>query len=139
MDFLRLFQDYEGEIIKLTGLKLQGLKCLYNKSTNQVILFWLKADNISLSIRIFIDGIYCGVDSCNEDKAHEEADCDDDLLINYDTWVNGLTIISAFVESEAINEPEFITLKINLTQNRQLILDYREDGDNVTLKMKQLI
>jgi hypothetical protein len=133
MNITRLFQDCEGEIIKLRGLKLQGLNCLYSKTTNQVILFWLKVNNIPLWIRVFIDGIYCGIDSYEEDASKEDADSDDDSLINHDNWVNGLTIISAFIESETMNE--FMILKINFTQNRQLILDYREDGNNVTLKI----
>jgi hypothetical protein len=132
MNSTRLFQDCKGEIIKLRGLKLQGLKCLYSRETNHVILFWLEVDNTSW-IRVFIDGIYCGVDSYEEDFSQQDADSDDDFLINHDTRVNGLTIISAFVESEDISEPPFITLKINLTQNRQLILDYREGGNNITL------
>jgi hypothetical protein len=113
-------------------LKLRGLKCLYSRETNQVILFWSEVDNTSW-IRVFIDRIYCGVDSYEEDFSQQGADSDDDLLINHDTMINGLTIISAFVESEDTNESPFITLKINLTQNRQLILDYREGENDITL------
>lgn len=73
------------------------------------------------------------MDSYEEDFSQQDADSDDDFLINHDTRVNGLTIISAFVESEDISELPFIKLKINFTQNRQLILDYREGGNNITL------
>ena len=115
----RLFQHYEGEIRKIEGLTLRGLELLINNESGKedIILIWMQTGNKWL--RIFIDGCYCGIDEYDQNKSKNDID-DGISLINKDSWVKGLVIKNANVESK---DSLIITLIINFTNETQLILD----------------
>jgi len=114
----RLFQHYEGVIQGLIGKRLKNLKCICDKTSKNVILIWLESDNSWF--RIFIDGTYCGVEKYNIDESQNDAEVDDDLLIEYKKEVDGLTINNAIVKSWILPE---ITLIIELSNSTKLILN----------------
>ena len=114
----RLFQHYEGEIKGLVGKELKNLKGLYDKKDNDLILIWLASDNSWF--RIFIDGVYCGVDEYKNDESQDDAEEDDDLLIEHKKWVSGVTINKAKVESWVLPE---IKLTLEFSNQTKLILN----------------
>ena len=77
----RLFQHYEGEIKDLMGKQLLNIKCLYDKDENDVILVWIQSDKSWF--RISIDRTHCGVDEYTNDNSQNDAEEDDDLLIEH--------------------------------------------------------
>ncbi|MCH2231785.1 MAG: hypothetical protein MK105_15735 [Crocinitomicaceae bacterium] len=113
----RLFQHYEGEIQGLIGKELKNLKSLHDKNDNDVILIWLESGNSWF--RVFIDGVYCGVDEYENDESIYDVEEDDDLLIEHKKWVNGMTINKAKVESWVLPE---IKLTLELSSDTKLIL-----------------
>ena len=123
--FERIFQDCDGKVVALNGLTLSGLKCLYvtknDLLTDKVILLWLKILHEDLWLRIFIDGIYCGIDKFFEDESKQDED-DWVTFVNYDSWVNNLTIKEAFVFSNKNFEEKFIRLEILLSNESKIEL-----------------
>ena len=121
----RIFQHYEGEVSDIKGAKLSRLKCLYDDEfeVNDVLLFWIQTDTSWL--RIYIDGVYCGIDKYKTDESHEDEDEDDNLrLVNYDLWVKDKYIEKATVKSD--NLP-LITLTILLSDISSIVLDCNKD------------
>lgn len=119
----RLFQHYEGDIQGLIGKELKNLKSLYDRNSNDVILIWLESDNSWF--RIFIDGAYCGVDEYKNDESLDDAEEDDDLLIEHKKWVTGMTIKEAKVESWVLPEIK-LTLELSNTTKLTLNCDKNE-------------
>lgn len=119
--FERIFQDCDGKVVALKGLTLFGLKCLCDLQTDKVILLWLKILHEDLWFRIFTDGIYCGIDKFFEDESKQDED-DWVTFVNYDSWVNNLTIKEAFVFSNKNFEEKFIRLEILLSNESKIEL-----------------
>ncbi|MFT5777650.1 MAG: hypothetical protein ACI837_000598 [Crocinitomicaceae bacterium] len=116
----RIFQDNNGTVESLNGRKLSSLKCLYNDDheSEDVILFWLQTDENWL--RIFIDGVYCGIDEYDNDESQSDLEADDDTrLVNHDSWIKDNCIDQIIVESTDL---PIITLSILLSNKSSIIL-----------------
>ncbi len=97
----RIFQNYEGEVKALIGTKFSIVLALVSERDNDVVLLWLKGSEFWY--RLFIDGVYCGIDKYVEDKSQEDLDDDVDY-IDYSKWFSGKTVVSAKVTNrENIN------------------------------------
>ncbi len=115
----RLFQHYQGEIKELNGIRLKGLKCLFDNTSKEddVILFWLETETNWL--RIFIDGCYCGIDEYKLDESKNDLD-DDVSFVSFDDNVKDTIIVRSKVES--LDLP-LITMTLGLSNDTNLILD----------------
>lgn len=70
----RVFQHYEGEITELRGLRFSQVKAFVATEDNDIVLLWCKVESNNIWYRIFIDGVYCGVDKYFEDESINDLD-----------------------------------------------------------------
>ncbi|MDA7501801.1 hypothetical protein N8482_00840 [Chitinophagales bacterium] len=112
----RVFQHYSGAVEKIVGLKAATLKVLVDESDQDVILLWLETETDWF--RIFIDGVYCGIDQYTSDKSEDDLD-DGVFLLNRADWVSKQIITRAYVETRGL---PLIDLTICFSNRSQLIL-----------------
>lgn len=119
--FKRIFQDYEGHVKEITGLKVCSLKVIIDRENNDIILIWIGVNNNSNWYRIFIDGCYCGIDYYKNDLSNE--DLDDDVICVDCNCINDEIIIRAKVESgNVIFGDSSILLTIKFLSGKKLLL-----------------
>ena len=142
---VRIFQDTQGEIIKLVDRSIEQIICLdgvdcENIFTN-IFLIWLKLKSEGSWHRIFLDagGCLCEAydDAVFAEKYAEDIDnCEDCPIyqINSRFSLQGLTIISASVSSFNIDRGG-IQLKIFFDNGDSLILQSEEveSGNNLLI------
>ena len=95
----RIFQHYEGPIEVLLGSRFSAVKAVVNSLDNSVVLLWLHDENKKAWYRLFIDGIYCGIDQFAVDKSFDDTD-DDIIISDYSDWFRGKKILSAKIFSD---------------------------------------
>lgn len=127
--FGRIFQDYEGYVKKITGLKVSSLKAIIDQENDDIILIWIGVNNDLSWYRIFIDGCYCGIDYYDKDLSNEDLD-DDVICVNYNC-INDEIIVKAKVESGNVTFGDSsILLIIEFISGKKLLL-YCYDFDGV--------
>ena len=95
----RIYQDYSGDVESLINLVIIEAVALVDEINDDVILIWLKEKNSNLWLRIFIDGVYCGIDRYKNNEI--ELDDDDGIeRVNLTECFNNREIKSAVVSSE---------------------------------------
>lgn len=114
-----LFQDCEGEINEIVGLKLDELKCLFDKNSGKEEFFYAYFRVDSRWLAVNVDDICCNVCECSHDVSKDDEDQDDDFVLrNYDDWVKNKTITRAFVNYTT----EVVKLVISLSDGTMMIM-----------------
>lgn len=119
-----LFQNCEGEIIKIVGLKLSGLKCLFDNESGKEQFFnaYFRVNDRWLSVNV--DDICCNVYEFDYDVSKEDEDEDDSFsLRNYDDWVKDMTITQANVSYTT----EVVKLAIHLSDETMIVMESDQD------------
>lgn len=107
----RIFQHFEGDIEELVGAHFSAAKAVVDNDSGELIVLWLYEDSRASWYRIFLDGIYCGIDKFSYDGSADDAD--DHLTIKdlshifYDETVEKASVTSG----SAANT--YLTLSIN--------------------------
>ncbi|MBU2713186.1 hypothetical protein [Zooshikella harenae] len=92
----RIFQHNEGEVTELNGATFTTVKALIDDKDNNVYLLWLFDKTSKYWYRIFIDGIYCGVDQYLQDGSMNDED-DDISWQDHSNWFKGKSLSCAEV------------------------------------------
>ncbi len=107
----RIFQHYEGEIKDLSGSHFSTVKAVVNSLDNSVVVLWLYDKHKGVWYRLFIDGVYCGIDQFLNDKSLEDID-DDIIIINHSAWFQDKKLLEAEVFSGiGISSSMIVSLK----------------------------
>ncbi|KNY30096.1 hypothetical protein [Pseudobacteroides cellulosolvens] len=128
--FDKIFQDYEGFVPEIAGLKVSKLKAILAPENNdEVIFIWIGTNSNSDWYRIFIDGCYCGINHYKKDLSSKDLD-EDVVCIDYD-WIDNEIIAIAKVElGNKMLGDSSILLTIEFLSGKKLLLYcYDHDGE----------
>ena len=103
----RIFQHYEGEIEALSGSHYSTVKAVVNSFDNSVVVLWLHDKRKGFWYRLFIDGIYCGIDQLSGDNSLEDMD-DDIIIIDHSAWFQDKILLKAKVLSGSGDLPDMV-------------------------------
>ncbi len=124
----RLFQHYEGEVRELVGVEFSWVNALVNEKDRDVVLIWLRDQTQCCWYRIFIDGVYCGVDRYSSDNSREDMD-EGIKSIDHSGWFAGKKVISATVDSNKEASGSHILLTLRFDDKSEMLLNcVSEDG-----------
>lgn len=122
----RIFQHYEGEIEAFSQSHFSTVKSVVNSLDNSVVVLWLHDKHKEFWYRLFIDGVYCGIDQFSDDKSFEDID-DDIIIVDHSAWFQHKKIITAFVTSDN-NDSPCIKVSLKFDQSRcQLVYQCQSD------------
>lgn len=123
----RIFQHYEGKIQTFSGSQFSTVKAVVHAPDNSVMVLWLQEEQKRVWYRLFVDGIYCGIDQFSDDESLEDMD-DDIIIVDHSAWFKGKTVLEAGVSSGKKGTSDIVvTLKFAESECR---LVYRsEDND----------
>ena len=127
----RIFQHYEGEIEALSGSHFSTVKAVVNFLDNSVVVLWLHDKRKEFWCRLFIDGIYCGIDQFSEDKSLEDMD-DDIIIIDHSTWFQAKILLKAKVFSGNGGLPDMVASLEFAKSECQLIYRAKHDKCELT-------
>ncbi len=131
----RIFQHYEGDIEALSESHFSTVKAVVNSLDNSVVVLWLHDKRKEFWYRLFIDGIYCGIDQFSEDKSLEDMD-DDIIIIDHSSWFQVKILLKAKVFSgSGVSSDMVVSLKFAKSEC-QLI--YRSKNSKCELKFIEL-
>ena len=94
----RIFQHYEGDIEALSESHFSTVKAVVNSFDNSVVVLWLHDKHKGFWYRLFIDGVYCGIDQFSADRYLEDID-DDIIIIDHSAWFQDKKLLEAKVFS----------------------------------------
>jgi len=132
----RLFQHYKGEITDFNQLEFSTVKAVVDSADNNVLIVWLKDRHNDCWYRLFIDGIYCGIDRFLSDLSSEDLD-ESMKIIDHSEWFQHKTILKAHVFTTD-NVPYDIILSLKCEKSEcQLV--YHSRQNECRFKFKDLI
>ena len=94
----RIFQHYEGEIAALSECHFSTVRAFVDSFDNSVVVLWVHDKHKRFWYRLFIDGVYCGIDQFSDDKSFEDID-DDIIIIDHSAWFRDKKLLEAKVYS----------------------------------------
>jgi len=103
----RVFQHYKGEIEAFSQFHFSTAKAVVNSFDNSVVVLWLYEKHNRFWYRIFIDGIYCGIDQFSDDKSLEDID-DEIIIIDHSAWFQDKKLLEAKVCSGSGVLPDMV-------------------------------
>ncbi len=107
----RIFQHYEGEIEALSASHFSTVKAVVNSLDNSVVVLWLHDKHKGFWYRLFIDGVYCGIDQFSDDRSLEDID-DDITIIDHSVWFQDKKLFEAEVFSgSGVSSDMIVSLK----------------------------
>lgn len=107
----RIFQHYKGNPDALSENCFSTVKAFVDSIDNSVVILWLQDDHNGCWYRLFIDGVYCGIDQFTDD--HSSGDRDDDMIIiDHSAWFQDKKLLRARVFSDnGISSDIIVSLK----------------------------
>lgn len=124
----RIFQDYEGDVPELEGSKFTIVKSLIDDVDKDIYLLWLYDELSGSWYRIFIDGLYCGIDRYPHDQSCNDED-DDISWADHSGWFRGKTLLSATVNFDGRTNGE-ITLRMKFDKGSFKLICKFEAGNS---------
>ena len=122
----RIFQHYEGEIEAFSQSHFSTVKSVVNSLDNSVVVLWLQDKQKEFWYRLFIDGVYCGIDQFSDDKSFEDID-DDIIIMDHSAWFQDKKLLEANVFSGSMVSSD-ITVSLKFaTSECQLIFQSKYD------------
>ena len=107
----RIFQHYEGDIEALSESHISTVKAVVNSLDNSVVVLWLHDKHKGFWYRLFIDGVYCGIDQFPDDRSLEDID-DDIIIIDHSAWFQDKKLLEAEVFSgSGVSSDMVVSLK----------------------------
>lgn len=121
----RIFQNYTGNIKELEGANFNTVKAAVDTDRNSVIVLWMHELNANAWYRVFIDGVYCGIDRFKSDRSTDDLD-EGVVLKDFSSRFRGRTLLSAVVSD---HEEGKSVLKLTLhCDSRDCCLAYHMDS-----------
>ncbi len=105
----RIFQHYEGVVTELKGSRFTTVKSLIDDIDKDIYLLWFYDEFSSSWYRIFIDGIYCGIDRYTDDCSVDDED-DNISWEDHSNWFSGKTLLCATVSFDGETDGDIILL-----------------------------
>ena len=134
----RLFQHYKGEIKELIGVEFSCVKALCDREESDldVVLIWMQNKALDCWYRVFIDGVYCGVDCYEIDQSSDDID-DEVIVIDHSPWFSNKKISQAEVEIEPIKESSYILLTLVFSDHSEMQLNCLSEGGDCQLTLRE--
>jgi hypothetical protein len=124
----RLFQHYLGSIDAIVGAEFSVVKELADKSDGNIILMWFQDTHGACWYRIYIDGVYCGVDRYEEEEISDDMD-EYVVALDHSGWFKNKRLTEAIVESD-LNPDSLICMSFKFNDGSTMLLDcVSEDGE----------
>ncbi len=121
----RVFQHYEGDVDEFQGKEFSIVKAVCEEHTNDVIVAWMMSTQDEAWYRIFIDGVYCGIDKYSEDRSSNDLD-EEVKIVDYSSSFNHKACVRAAVN----NDKQQIILHIDFSDNSEAsLVCASEDGE----------
>ena len=122
----RVFQHYEGIVEALIGARFSTVKCMVDSEDSDVVLVWFQDEKSSSWYRIFIDGVYCGIDRYSNDLSSDDLD-DDIQCVDNSEWFAGKTVNNAIVKSSSDSKEIVFSMSFGSEECR---LVSKNEGDS---------
>lgn len=120
----RIFQDDSGTVDGMAGAVIGEAWAVADVADGNVILLWLE-DTISDGwLRIFIDGIYCGIDRYPDLEIEDDLD-DGYIAVEYSSWFAALKLEQAEVSLSGTDADRHIVLTMAFGRRTTATLDGR--------------
>ncbi len=123
----RIFQHYEGKIQALSGSQFSTVKAVVHAPDNSVMVLWLQEEQKAVWYRLFVDGIYCGIDQFPDDESLEDMD-DDIIIIDHSAWFEGKTVLDAGVSSGKKDSSD-IVVSLKFAESECRLVYQSEDNE----------
>jgi hypothetical protein len=123
----RVFQHYEGVVDELKGASFSSVKSLYDKLEHDIVLVWARDETLNCWYRVFIDGVYCGVDRYQLDESSNDIDDEVDF-VDHSAWFQGKKLEHAEVTSPNKSEGH-IVLTMTFGSHQCRLICGSEDGE----------
>ena len=130
----RLFQDDHGDVAGLAGASFSSAMAVVGTADRNVVVLWLEDDARSCWYRIFIDGIYCGIDRYRRCEIEEDLDEGYDAVDHIDLFV-GWQLRRAGVTNHGEGAAMVIKLRLELENDTAVILSHHVQTGHCSLKV----
>ena len=126
----RIFQHNQGRIPELEGRKVGNAKLLVNQEDSSVVVLWLYLLKSDTWYRVFLDGVYCGIDEYQGDESHGDLD-EGRKIEDISSHFCNTGLISVYVEDKPSENRLSLILQ---AENQSFHLDYDTASDYCRFK-----